>query len=48
MTGFFVRHPVAANLLMVLMCSLGVSVLTSLERETFPEFAADTVGVGVV
>ncbi|MGH1355304.1 MAG: efflux RND transporter permease subunit [Thalassovita sp.] len=48
MTGFFVRHPVAANLLMVLMCILGVSVLTSLERETFPEFAADTVGVGVI
>lgn len=48
MIGYFVRHPVAANLLMVLMCILGVGVLTSLERESFPEFTADSVAVSVV
>lgn len=48
MVRFFVRHPVAANLLMALICILGVAVATNIERETFPEFAASTVGVGVV
>lgn len=48
MIGYFVRHPVAANLLMVLVCILGLAVVTGIERESFPEFAADTVSVGVV
>ncbi|WP_299154957.1 efflux RND transporter permease subunit [uncultured Tateyamaria sp.] len=47
MIGYFARHPVAANLLMVLIVILGVSVITGLERETFPRFAADTVRVSV-
>ena len=47
MIAYFVRHPVASNLLLVLMCVLGVSILTSLERETFPEFAADSVSVSI-
>ena len=48
MVRYFVRHPVAANLLMVLICILGIAVITTIERETFPEFAADQVGVTVV
>ncbi|TDK48072.1 efflux RND transporter permease subunit [Antarcticimicrobium luteum] len=48
MIGYFVRHPVAANLLMGLVCILGIAVATGIERETFPEFAASTVSVGVV
>ncbi len=48
MISYFVRHPVAANLMMVLICVLGVATITSLERETFPEFVATNVGVTVV
>lgn len=47
MLGYFVRHPVAANLLMVVICILGVSVLSGIERETFPPFTADSVAVSV-
>lgn len=47
MIAYFVRHPVAANLLMGLTCLLGVSALPGIERETFPEFAADTVAITV-
>ncbi len=47
MVSFFVRHPVAANLLMVLVCILGVSVVSNIERETFPAFTASRVGVSV-
>jgi len=48
MIGYFVRHPVAANLLMALVCILGLAVFANIERETFPEFTASTVSVGVV
>ena len=48
MIRFFVRHPVAANLLMVLICVLGIAVVANIERETFPEFEASTVAVGVI
>lgn len=48
MISFFVRHPVASNLMMVLLCILGVSVLRNLERETFPEFAASQVSATVI
>lgn len=47
MIGYFVRHPVAANLLMALMIVLGVAVISNIERETFPEFTADTVRITV-
>lgn len=47
MIGYFVRHPVAANLLMALVCILGLAVVSGIERESFPEFTADTVSVGV-
>ncbi|SDI46333.1 efflux RND transporter permease subunit [Aliiruegeria lutimaris] len=48
MISWFVRHPVAANLLMVLICVLGLSTIMQLERETFPDVAASTVTVSVV
>lgn len=48
MISYFVRHPVASNLMMVLLCILGIGVLSTLERETFPEFAASTVGATVI
>ena len=47
MLNWFVRHPVASNLLMVLICVLGLSTVTRIERETFPDVAASTVTVTV-
>ncbi|WP_299351106.1 efflux RND transporter permease subunit [uncultured Shimia sp.] len=48
MIGWFVRHPVAANLFMVLICMLGVTFALNIKRETFPEIAPSTVQVSVV
>ncbi|NND71990.1 MAG: efflux RND transporter permease subunit, partial [Rhodothermales bacterium] len=48
MIAYFVRHPVAANLLMLLICLLGVALIFDIERETFPEFSATTVGVSLI
>lgn len=48
MISYFVRHPVAANLIMALLCVLGVGVLSNFERETFPEFTAKTVAASVL
>ncbi|MDX8347508.1 efflux RND transporter permease subunit [Cognatiyoonia sp. IB215446] len=47
MIRYFVRHPVAANILMLLFVVLGIAVLSNLERETFPEFTADSVVITV-
>ena len=47
MIGYFVRHPVAANLLMVLMIVFGISVVSGIERETFPAFTADSITISV-
>ncbi len=48
MIEWFVRHPVAANLLMALICILGLATIPELERETFPDITASTVAVSVV
>ncbi len=48
MIGYFVRHPTAANLLMLVIILLGVLGLSSLGREVFPEFASDVVNVRVI
>ena len=48
MIRFFARHPTAANLIMLTFVLLGVLGLADLQRETFPEFAADKVTVSVV
>jgi HAE1 family hydrophobic/amphiphilic exporter-1 len=46
--GYFVRHPTAANLLMVIVILLGLLGVQSLTREVFPEFASDFINVHVV
>jgi len=46
--GYFVRHPTAANLLMLVVIMLGVLGASSLTRELFPEFASEFVNVLVV
>lgn len=47
MIGYFARHPVAANLLMAFFTILGIAVVSGIERETFPEFAADSIRITV-
>ena len=47
MIAYFARHPTAANLLMITLLLLGVLGLTSLKRETFPEFTPSVVTVTV-
>ncbi|WP_411891444.1 efflux RND transporter permease subunit [Yoonia sp. SDW83-1] len=47
MIRYFVYHPVAANILMIAACILGLSVLPDIERESFPEFTPSRVTVGV-
>jgi multidrug efflux pump subunit AcrB len=45
---FFTRHPTASNLLLLFLCLLGLVALPGLQRETFPDFAAEEVQVQVV
>lgn len=45
---FFVGHPTAANLLMLLMLAIGVAALGGLRRETFPDAFPDEIEVSVV
>lgn len=47
MISYLARHPTAANLLMITLLLLGVLGLTSLRRETFPEFTPSVVTVTV-
>ena len=48
MIRFFAKHPTAGNLLMILFVVLGVMSLSSLRRETFPDFSKDLVKITVV
>ncbi len=45
--SLFVRHPTAANLLMILMIVAGLVALTKLRRQFFPDFGIDVVVVSV-
>ena len=45
MIEFFARHSTAANLLMALMVIIGLSALPDLQRETFPNFAAEKLEI---
>ena len=47
MIAWFVRHPVASNLLMALICILGLATVSNIERETFPDTTASTVLVSI-
>ncbi|MBT4814840.1 MAG: efflux RND transporter permease subunit, partial [Lentisphaerae bacterium] len=48
MIDFFVRHPTAANLLMVIFLVLGVIGLPRLRRETFPDITPREVEVRIL
>ncbi|MEZ8141401.1 acriflavin resistance protein [Enterovibrio norvegicus FF-33] len=48
MIRFFARHPTAANLLMLTLILLGLTSLSKLKRETFPEFAPPYILANVV
>ncbi|MGR3490649.1 MAG: efflux RND transporter permease subunit, partial [Shimia sp.] len=51
MTGiitWFLRSPVAANLLMVTMFAAGIAAIYNLTVRTFPEIAVNAVSVTVV
>ena len=47
MIAYFSRHPVAANLLLLITLVLGGLSLMDLERESFPEFSTPGVSVSV-
>ncbi len=47
MIDFFTRHPTAGNLLMFFLALLGLSQLPQLQRETFPDFASETIQITV-
>jgi len=47
MIAFFARHPTAGNLLMLFLAVLGFSTLPGLQRETFPDFAAEQLQITV-
>ncbi len=47
MIQFFARHPTAGNLLMLFLAVLGISTLPGLQRETFPDFAAEELQITV-
>ncbi|MDP5214749.1 efflux RND transporter permease subunit [Pseudoalteromonas tunicata] len=48
MINFFAKHPTAANLLMLIICLLGLHSLTQLKRETFAEFQTDKILVTAI
>ncbi|MGC9402534.1 efflux RND transporter permease subunit [Vibrio genomosp. F10 str. 9ZC157] len=48
MIRFFSRHPTAANLLMLALLILGISSLSTIKRETFPEFSPPYIMAAVV
>ena len=47
MIRWFVGHPTAANLLLVLMLAIGVFSMPTLKRETFPDFLPNEVSIQV-
>ncbi|MGD8112131.1 efflux RND transporter permease subunit [Vibrio sp. TRT 17S01] len=48
MIRFFTRHPTAANLLMLALLILGFSSLSTIKRETFPEYDPPYIMAGIV
>ncbi len=44
---FFIKHRTAANLLMLLMIAVGMMSLSNLNRQFFPDFSIEVVGVSV-
>jgi len=48
MIGYFVRHPTAANLVMLALLILGISSFPSLQRETFPRIAPSKLQITAI
>ncbi|GLS82047.1 efflux RND transporter permease subunit [Paraferrimonas haliotis] len=48
MLSYFARHPTIANMLMVGLLLLGLTSISSLKRETFPEYAPPYINASVV
>ena len=48
MIRYFAGHPTAANLLMASILVLGITALPTINRETFPDIAADEIEVEAV
>ena len=48
MIRFFARHPTAANLLMMSLLLIGLVSLTTIKRETFPEFDPHYITASIV
>ncbi len=47
MIRYFIEHPTASNLLLILLVFMGLMVLPEINRETFPEVKAYTVEINV-
>ncbi|MCP4815614.1 MAG: efflux RND transporter permease subunit, partial [Planctomycetaceae bacterium] len=47
LTSWFIRNPVAANLLMALILFLGVQTLLSIRIEGFPRIPPESVNVSI-
>lgn len=47
MIRYFAAHPTAANLLLILIVAAGVVAAPTLQRETFPRFIGNEVGIEV-
>lgn len=47
MIKFFSRHPTAANLLMLGLLVLGFTSLSTIKRETFPEYDPPYIMAGI-
>ncbi|WP_413285256.1 efflux RND transporter permease subunit [Vibrio sp. MA40-2] len=48
MIRFFTKHPTASNLLMLTLLILGIVSISTIKRETFPEFSPPYIMAGVV
>ena len=48
MITWFVRHPTAANLLLILIAAAGIMAAPTLERETFPDFRDTEAEISVI
>ncbi len=46
--GWMVRHPIAANLLMIILLGGGLWTAFAIQKEVFPQFQLDIVEVGVL
>jgi multidrug efflux pump subunit AcrB len=48
MIRFFSEHPTAANLLMIILACMGLFTISSLRRQTFPEFIPAEVEIRII